>query len=237
MAPARETGLPGEHPSGREQETHCVSPARAGQCSVDRQVREQQRPAPDPAGEKRPPGAGRALAGGFGPPAGVRSAWHCGRGDGPCQSCRASRHAQGHRLSGRDEETLRLSQPARNGSPSIGRSGHNRRPAPAGGGSGAGRGLWPPAGPVARGMRTVGAMAPARTVGARAEQFPAFRSGRPQRSALFSTLSLRSGTCSGAASLITAAALAFASARDRTLRIHEDGGVFCSARSGSPGRG
>jgi len=48
-----------------------VSPARAGRSPVDRQVREQRRPAPDPAGEKRPPRAGRALAGGFGPPAGV----------------------------------------------------------------------------------------------------------------------------------------------------------------------
>jgi hypothetical protein len=49
--------------SGREQETHRVSPARSGRCPVDRLVREQQRPAPDPAGEKRPPWAGRALAG------------------------------------------------------------------------------------------------------------------------------------------------------------------------------
>jgi hypothetical protein len=42
-------------------------PARARRCPVDRQVREQRRPAPDPAGAKRPPWAGRALAGGFGP--------------------------------------------------------------------------------------------------------------------------------------------------------------------------
>ncbi len=47
--------------SGREQETHRVSPAPAGRCPADRRVRERQRPAPDPAGEKRPPGAGRAL--------------------------------------------------------------------------------------------------------------------------------------------------------------------------------
>jgi hypothetical protein len=60
-------------------------PARAGQCPVDRHVQKQRRPAPDPAGEKRPPGAGRALAGGFGPPAGLGSAWRCGRGDSPCQ--------------------------------------------------------------------------------------------------------------------------------------------------------
>ncbi len=41
------------------------SPARAGRCLVDQQVREGRRSAPGPAGEKRPPGAGRALAGGF----------------------------------------------------------------------------------------------------------------------------------------------------------------------------
>jgi hypothetical protein len=74
-----------EHrPSGREKETHCVSPARAERCPQDPCHPNRQRPAPDPAGEKRPPGAGRALAGGFGPPAGQGSAWRCGRGDGPC---------------------------------------------------------------------------------------------------------------------------------------------------------
>jgi hypothetical protein len=78
-------------PFGREQETHCVSPAGAGRFPVDRQVQAQQRPAPDPAGEKRPPGAGRALAGGFGPPAGLGSAWRCGRGDGPCHCSGARR--------------------------------------------------------------------------------------------------------------------------------------------------
>jgi len=61
-----------------------VSPARAGRCPVDREVLEGQRPAPDPAGAKRPPGAGRALAGGFGPRPVLILAWHCGRGDGPC---------------------------------------------------------------------------------------------------------------------------------------------------------
>jgi hypothetical protein len=51
-------------------------PARARRCPVNLRVREQQRPAPDPAGAKRPPGAGRVLAGGFGP----RLAWRQ-RGD------------------------------------------------------------------------------------------------------------------------------------------------------------
>ena len=44
-----------------------VSPARAQRRPVDRQVLEERRAAPGPAGAKRPPGAGRALAGGFGP--------------------------------------------------------------------------------------------------------------------------------------------------------------------------
>jgi hypothetical protein len=42
-------------------------PARARRFPADRQVQAHRRPAPGPAGEKRPPGAGRALAGGFGP--------------------------------------------------------------------------------------------------------------------------------------------------------------------------
>ncbi len=61
-----------------------VSPARARRCPADRQVREVQRPAPDPAGEKRPPWAGRALAGGFGPRLVLMPACRGGRGDGPC---------------------------------------------------------------------------------------------------------------------------------------------------------
>jgi hypothetical protein len=89
MAPAIAAGLVvrtliSRRRSGRDQETHCVSPARAERFPVDRQVQAHRRPAPDPAGEKRPLGAGRALAGGFGPPAGLGSAWRCGRGDGPC---------------------------------------------------------------------------------------------------------------------------------------------------------
>jgi len=42
-------------------------PARAGRCHKGRLHPCNGRPAPDPAGAKRPPGAGRALAGGFGP--------------------------------------------------------------------------------------------------------------------------------------------------------------------------
>jgi hypothetical protein len=68
----------------------CVSPARARRLPADRQVREKQRPAPNPADGKRPPGAGRALAGGFGSPACHGSAGRCGRGDGPCEDAQGA---------------------------------------------------------------------------------------------------------------------------------------------------
>jgi len=64
LLPIRGRGLPLCAGSGNATR---VSPARAARCRCDRQVRETQRPAPDPAGGKRPPRAGRALAGGFGP--------------------------------------------------------------------------------------------------------------------------------------------------------------------------
>jgi hypothetical protein len=64
-------------------------PARARRFPVDRQVQAHRRPAPDPAGEKRPPGAGRALAGGFGEPGGPMPYVPHGQGDGP------RRHARG----------------------------------------------------------------------------------------------------------------------------------------------
>jgi len=90
----------------------------------------------------------------------MRSARRCGGGDGPCQ-CKGSRRdvlrhpmsrsfpdsAMQRRPSGREQETQRVSPPVRNGAPQTGRSGNNGRPAPAVGGAGAGRGLWPPAGP------------------------------------------------------------------------------------------
>jgi len=70
MAPAIEAlTVPSPFRAGTGNATR-VSPARAARWQPDRQVREKRRPAPDPAGGKRPPGAGRALAGGFGPPAG-----------------------------------------------------------------------------------------------------------------------------------------------------------------------
>jgi hypothetical protein len=143
----------------------CVSPARAGQCPVDRQVQAHRRPAPDPAGGKRPPRAGRALAGGFGPPAGLGSAQRCGRGDGP-------RH--GGEAGGSDAD---LPAPLRAGPRNARRfprprgTVHRRpagpgiaeasarpggREAPAGDGAGAGRGLWAPGGPGIGGTRWQG---------------------------------------------------------------------------------
>jgi hypothetical protein len=49
------------------------------------------RPAPDPAGAKRPPGAGRALAGGFCPRLVLIPAWRRCRGDGPCRDAQGAR--------------------------------------------------------------------------------------------------------------------------------------------------
>ncbi len=80
-------------PSGRDQETQRVSPAPAGRCPVDRQVQEQRRPAPDPAGEKRPLGAGRALAGGFGPRLGKGQRGAVAGAMAPARETRASRNA------------------------------------------------------------------------------------------------------------------------------------------------
>jgi hypothetical protein len=143
-----------EHrPSGRDPETHCVSPPARDAATKTGASRTNGRPAPDPAGEKRPPGAGRALAGGFGPPAGLGSAWRCGRGDGPCQSDRASRHSREHRPSGREKETHCVSPPARDGATKTRATRTNRGQRPARrrrsarrGGAGAGRTLRPPAG-------------------------------------------------------------------------------------------
>jgi len=134
---------------GRDRETQRVSTARARRSPVDREVREQRRPAPDPAGEKRPPGAGRALAGGCGPRL-VK---------GPCGAAAgAMAPAKG---------AVKVPSPVRAGPGNAPRFPRPlgpvpRRPAgpgdteasarpggreaPAGGGAGAGRGLWPPAG-------------------------------------------------------------------------------------------
>jgi hypothetical protein len=160
MAPAKATALAVRIQivralSGQERETHCVSPARARRCPQDPCHPQQERPAPDPAGKKRPPGAGRALAGGFWPPAGLGSAGRCGRGDGPCH---------GNGAGGSDSDRPRplragkgnacVSPPARNAATRTRatRTDRGQRPPPAGEKRppGAGRalagGFWPPAG-------------------------------------------------------------------------------------------
>jgi hypothetical protein len=136
--------------SGRDQETHCVSPARAERCHKDPCHPHQQRPSPDPAGAKRPPGAGRALAGGFGPPAGQGSAGPCGRGDGPCHDSGESAFVG----AGGTRKRTAFPRPCgtvprRPAGPGIAEASARPggREAPAGGGAGAGRGLWAPGGP------------------------------------------------------------------------------------------
>ena len=52
-----------------EQETHRVSPPATARPPPNRLPQARQRPVPGPADAERPPMAGRALAGGFGPPA------------------------------------------------------------------------------------------------------------------------------------------------------------------------
>ena len=82
MAPASGAGLVVRtlifrHRSGREQETHAFPPPARNAATRTRATRTDR--------GQRPPGAGRALAGGFGPPAGQGSAQRCGRGDSPCR--------------------------------------------------------------------------------------------------------------------------------------------------------
>ena len=100
---------------------------------------------------QRPQGAGGAGAGrGLWPPAGVGSAQRCGRGDGLCQRDRASRRTPLRAGTGNAPRF-----PARAGRSPVDRRVQtpqkaSARPggckAPARGGSGAGRGLWPPTG-------------------------------------------------------------------------------------------
>ncbi len=239
MAPAMTAGLAVRTlifrpQSGREQETHCVSPARARRCHQDPRNPHQQRPAPDPAGEKRPPWAGRALAGGFGPPARQGSAWRCGRGDGPC-------HGNGAGGSDSDRpRPLRAGKgnacvsPARAGRFPVDRQVREKqkasarpggREAPAGGGAGAGRGLWAPGGPGISGTLWQGRWPlPGCARRAQAEGYPAFRSGSPCGRPFFSTL-LAPGARVGHGTH-----MAGATAADRTR-----GPVFCSLVRSRPG--
>ncbi len=54
---------------------------------------------------------GGHLARGIGLPAGLGSAWRCGRGFGPCQSCRTFRHGQDHPLFGRIRKRTAFPRP------------------------------------------------------------------------------------------------------------------------------
>jgi hypothetical protein len=164
MAPARVTGHSGmvratASPGGMRKRTAFPRPCG----TVPRRSA-----GPGKAKGQRPPWAGRALAGGFGPPAGLGSMWRCGRGDGPCQSDRAFRHGQGHRVSGRDQETHAFPRPSatvprRSAGPGTTRG---QRPTRRAGSARRWRGgRWPGAlGPrLAKGQRgaMAGAMAPA----------------------------------------------------------------------------
>ncbi len=168
-----------------------VSPARAGRSPADRQVREGQRPAPDPAGAKRPPRAGRALAGGCGPPAGkdqrnalagatapameavrVRSSVRAGNGNAarfPRPRGTVPRRPAGP---GRTEASARL----------------GGGEAPAGGGAGAGRGALAPGWarisvPLRQGRWPL----PGCARRAPAQVFPALRSASPCDRDVFSS--------------------------------------------------
>ncbi len=69
--------------SGRGHETHRVSPARARQQHVNRQVHVQRRPAPDPAGGEAPAGGGAGAGRGLWDPGGHAAHAPRGRGNGP----------------------------------------------------------------------------------------------------------------------------------------------------------
>jgi len=77
-----------------------VSPAPARRRRKDRLQPYNGRPASGPAGAKRPPWAGRALAGGFGPRLVLMPAWRCGRGDGPCKDSQGARRRRSFPLFG-----------------------------------------------------------------------------------------------------------------------------------------
>jgi hypothetical protein len=168
MAPAIEAGLAVRIQIvralfGRNQETHCVSPPVQDAATKTVSTRTNR--------GQRPPGAGRALAGGFGPPAGLGSACRCGRGDGPCHGNGAGgSESVDPPRSGRDPEThcvspARATLPPRPVPPApteaSARPGGREAPAGpgralAGGGAGAGRGLWAPGGREVSGARWQG---------------------------------------------------------------------------------
>jgi hypothetical protein len=128
-------------------------PARARRCPVDRQVREHRRPAPDPAGVKRPPGRGGRLAPG-------RS--RCERGDMAGAMAPAISAVKLFSLvgGGRRKGTA-FARPCGT-LPKSWCNPHLERPSARPGGPGA----LAPVGRVLHAQRRAGAMAPARPRGA-----------------------------------------------------------------------
>jgi len=151
MAPAIEAGAALSPVRAGAGNATRVSPARSGHCPADRLVRDQQKASARPGGDEAPARGGAGAGRGLWPPAGQGAAWRCGRGDGPCQRRGGSAFAS---AGGRRKRDPRF--PARAGRSPVARQVRaprkasarpGGREAPAGGGAGAGRGLWPPAGP------------------------------------------------------------------------------------------
>ena len=187
-------------PFGRDQETRpAFSPPTRDDAPRTGRSGNNERPAPGPAGEKRPPGAGRALAGGFGSPAGQGAAGRSGRGDGPCQRYRTSARMSVRAGSG---NATRVS-PARAARCPVDRQVREQqkasarpggREARAGGAAGAGRGLWPPGWKRGSGTLWQGRWPlPDRPRRAQAEGFPAFQPAVPCGRNVFSNLSAAAG--------------------------------------------
>jgi hypothetical protein len=185
--------------SGRDQETHRVSPAPARRPQQDHSTKRNPGQRLTRRARSARLGAGRALAGGFGP----RLAWRQ-RGDVAGAMAPANKTAL-------EVPRCDLLPPLRAGSgnaprfprpcttPTTGpfhQAQPRPAPGPAGvkrppwGGTGAGRGLWPPAGLGAT-LRVAGAMAPAMA----ATQFP--RPLRDSASRTGSAIATRVSACSG----------------------------------------
>jgi hypothetical protein len=185
MAPAMAAGLAVRiqivrAQSGREQETHCVSPARAARFPVDRQVRAHRQASARPGGREAPAGGGAGAGRGLWAPGWPRVSgalwqgrWPLPKGPGiPAWSGTPPLRAG-------PRNAPRFPRPRGTLPP------RSVPPAPTEASARRGRGgRWPGAlGPRrARDQRgaVAGTMAPARMrKGAQAEEFPAFRSGSP----------------------------------------------------------
>ncbi len=101
---------------------------------------------------QRPPGAGRALAGGFGHRLVLMPAQHCGRGDGPCQRYQASARAP---VRAGSANTTRVSPAGSGRCPANRQAWERQRSAPRPAGA-----KRPAGAERARGTRMAGALAP-----------------------------------------------------------------------------